>query len=246
MRELADETLPAFTTMNDFALTTLAHHPNETPSTPTPLADNTAASEKAVHAKDAPVSGNRVWPLVLGVHITLFNVFGYAMSYRESGSYYAESVGVTPYAINVSVRLALAAILIPTIIVILIATFGRPFRLSGGLAAIYSAATFLYLGGIPQQFYRSKSSVDFIWANFIFIAPSAFILPSVTISLVSMRFNNKDKFLAIGLALSGAATGGIMVPLAVQRLCPWIGRESLNWVLVVVGVVTLLCSNVLL
>ncbi|KAG0641060.1 hypothetical protein HOY80DRAFT_956217 [Tuber brumale] len=61
-----------------------------------------------------------------------------------------------------------------------------------------------------------------------------------------MRFKNKDKFLAIGLAMSAAPTGGTVPPLAVQRLCPWIGLKSMTWVLVVVGVVTLLCSNVLL
>ncbi|KAG0138220.1 hypothetical protein HOY82DRAFT_534884 [Tuber indicum] len=167
-------------------------------------------------------------------------------SYCASASYYVESSGVTWSAIAACGKLLMFTGLISAMFAVIIGTTTADRRLPSCIVALYSTATVIHLVGIAEISYKGKTTVSFIVLHVLLMVPASFFLSFVTIALSWTRCNKTEtKFFAICVALAGAPIGAIVAPGAVERLCLRIGLEATNWVLVAIGAVTMLFSNMI-
>ncbi|RPA95459.1 MFS general substrate transporter, partial [Choiromyces venosus 120613-1] len=160
-------------------------------------------------------------------------------SYGVFQSYYVETLGVSLSAISWVGSMQI-------FILFFLGTFTGHGLDAGYFRHLYAAGTFLLLLGIFMTSLATEYRQLFLSQGVcIGIANSLLFCP--TLGLVSTYFNKKKSF-AVGLAVVGYATGGIVLPLVVQRLLPRIGFA---WTIKVVGLitvitaVTMLCSNLM-
>ncbi|KAG0138264.1 hypothetical protein HOY82DRAFT_640456 [Tuber indicum] len=180
--------------------------------------------------------GLRGWLHVMGVHIAMFNAFGYAMNCLESRSHYAERWAQSPSRFIWIVVAHLVGIFIGMCV-----GHGPP---SQSFRRVYTVATLARLIAAILGYY-SQNVATFFLLQGIIVGVSNVLISCYAVELISPHFC-KTKHMAIGLALAGAPTGGALLPLVVQRLAPRIGFPWTHNVVVIISAVTMLCANLLL
>ncbi|KAG0641641.1 hypothetical protein HOY80DRAFT_1038554 [Tuber brumale] len=171
---------------------------------------------------------------VLGVHLTMFNIIGYANSWPETQPYFAETLGQSLSKISVVVYVQIFGLIMgmffcPTL------TNPRDFRY------LYGMGTLLLIIGIT-----TASSSATYWRLFfsqgVCVGIANALLCCYAAAMILTYFNNR-KFLALGFALAGGPTGGTVISLVIRRMME---RVGFAWAMGAVGFIsagTLLYAN---
>ncbi|KAG0134474.1 hypothetical protein HOY82DRAFT_554159 [Tuber indicum] len=196
---------------------------------PPAIVENAVAEEREEPSDDGLV----VWSQVLGVHITMFNTFGYEMAWLEAQNYYTKTLGQPLPKILVVVYLQAVGLLI--------GMFYYRWPNAGDFRHLYAMGTLLLILGIS-----TASSSTTYWQLFfsqgVCLGIANTLLCGYASGMLSTYLYN-DKTLALGLALAGAPTGVIVFSLVIRRM---LARVGFAWAMGVVGFIsagTLLCAN---
>ncbi|KAL8695209.1 MAG: hypothetical protein Q9218_000247 [Villophora microphyllina] len=157
-----------------------------------------------------PDGGLQAWTQALMGHLIVFNTWGYIISFGVFQSYYVTTLNHPPADISWvgSVQIFL---------LFFIGTFSGRATDYGLFRATFLLGSFLLLFGV----FMTSLSTRY-WQLFL-------------AQVLSTYFSRK-RALAIGIAASGSATGGIVFPVIVQQLLPKIGFA---WTVRVLGFVML-------
>ncbi|CUS12212.1 unnamed protein product [Tuber aestivum] len=211
---------------------------------PTSFEDPVGEREKLVFVDDPPDGGLTAWLQVLGVHITalLDLVRSYGSHPRcfqccgQLQSYYVETLGASPAFFWIRCMQAFGLF------------FLAAFTACGPDARLfryrYTVGTFLFLFGI----FAAPLATTY-WQLFltqgVCVGIANGLLSCSMFGLVSSYFK-EQRFLAVGLAYIGVASGGALLPVVVQRLQPRIGFEGAMRVVGLIAMATMLCPNLIL
>ncbi|KAI9748721.1 MAG: hypothetical protein M4579_007139 [Chaenotheca gracillima] len=179
-----------------------------------------------------PDGGRKAWIQVLMVHLIIFNTWGYINSFGVFQTYYITTLGHPPSDISWvgSVQIFL---------LFFIGTFSGRATDAGLFRHVLLLGSVLQLVGVFTTSLATK-----YWQLFLAqglctgIGNGLVFCPAL--SLLSTYFSKK-RSLAMGIAASGSATGGLVFPAIVQQLLP---RAGFPWTLRVVGFVILVITIV--
>ncbi|KAI9801724.1 MAG: hypothetical protein M1833_002406 [Piccolia ochrophora] len=174
-----------------------------------------------------PDGGLVAWTQVIMGHLVVFNTWGYISSFGVFQSYYAEALSHPPSDISWvgSVQIFL---------LFFVGTFSGRATDAGYFHQTFLAGSILVVLGI----FMTSLATEY-WQLFLAqgvctgLGNGLVFCPSL--SLLSTYFS-KHRSLAIGIAASGSATGGLVYPAMVQQLLPRIGFP---WTIRAVGFVAL-------
>ena len=174
-----------------------------------------------------PDGGFWAWAQVLMGHLVLFNTWGYINSFGFFQAYYTDVLGFSPSDVSwiVSVQIFLLSF---------IGVFSGRFMDAGYYHHTLIGGSVLQLLAV----FVTPSARSY-WQ--IFLAQGVCggigdgLLFCPTVALVSTYFTKK-RSMAMAIALSGSATGGIIFPLVGQQLQPKVGY---GWTVRVMGFIIL-------
>ena len=174
-----------------------------------------------------PDGGLQAWTQALVGHIVVFNTWGYISSFGVFQTYYATALNHPPSDISWvgSVQI---------FFLFFVGTFSGRATDAGWFRSVFTAGSLLLLIGV----FMTSLSTEY-WQ--LFLAQGVCtglgngLLFCPALSLLSTYFTKK-RSLAIGIAASGSATGGLIFPAIVEVLLPKIGFP---WTVRVLGFVML-------
>jgi predicted MFS family arabinose efflux permease len=214
---------------NDNADSALKRHPTATSQANTVLARTISLvrTRESVNPGPPPDGGFQAWSQVALVHLVICNTWGYINSYGVFQTYYTETLGRTPSDISWvgSVQIFL---------LFFIGTFsGRAtdagfFKFTWTMGAIIEVVS-IFLTSLCTKYWQlflSQGILQGIGCGLMF-CPTLALLPT---------YFSKRRALALGLAVSGSATGGMVFPAVVMRLLPRVGYA---WTMRTLGFITL-------
>ena len=171
---------------------------------------------------------------MLAGHLVLINCWGYIGSFGLFQSYYTSTLAATPSAISWigSVQMLL---------LYFVGTFSGRALDAGYFHVVLSAGCFLQVLGVFTTSVASEYSHLFL-AHGICKGLGDGLVFCPTISLVATYFSKK-RAMAMAIAASGGASGGIIFPLIAQQLLSLIG---FGWTVRVMGFVILVNSVIAL
>ena len=178
----------------------------------------------------APDGGTTAWIQVLCTHLTIFNTFGFFISFGVYQTYYEHTLGIAPSTIS----------WIGSIQVFLlfgIGTFSGRATDAGLFRHVYIAGSVFQIVGI---FTMAESTR--LWHLFLSqavcmgIANGLQFCPSM--ALVSTYFVKRRAF-ALGFTALGSCTGGVIFPVIVQQCLP---RLGFPWTIRIIGFIMLVLN----
>ncbi|MCJ1362174.1 hypothetical protein MMC16_001276 [Acarospora aff. strigata] len=181
-----------------------------------------------------PDGGLGAWVQVLMGHLVVFNSWGYINSFGVFQTYYVTALNQSPSAISWvgSVQIFL---------LFFVGTFSGRATDAGYFRITIAFGSFFQLLGVFMTSLCTKYWQLFL-AQGLCTGLGNGLLFCPTLSLMSTYFSKK-RSLAIGIAASGSATGGLVFPAIVQQLLPRIGFpwtvRVLAFVMLVLQAVTL-------
>jgi peptide chain release factor 1 len=208
----------------------LESQPKQEPIHPEDLIARISTIDRAYQASP-PDGGLRAWCQVLAGHLTVFNTWGYLISFGIFQPYYVQMLSIDSSAIAWigSVQICL---------VFLVGTFaGRAFD-AGYYKVALVIGTLMQLVGIVTTSVAHEYWQVFL-AQGICQGLGCGIVFAPTVANVSTYFSSK-KSIAISLSACGGATGGMVFPLMAQQLLPRIG---FSWTVRAMGLVVLASST---
>ncbi|KAF8243155.1 MFS monocarboxylate transporter-like protein [Wilcoxina mikolae CBS 423.85] len=174
-----------------------------------------------------PDGGLRAWLQVLGAHLTIFTTWGFINSFGVFQAYYVDALNSPPSTVSWigSIQIFL--------LFLLGSITGR--ALDGGFFfAVYRTGCFCVILGVFMTSLGTQYWHIFVSQGLLCGIGSGMIFcPSI--ALCSTYFQ-KRRSLALGMCASGSATGGIIIPLMVQKLLP---RVGFPWTIRALGFVCL-------
>lgn len=187
----------------------------------------TFADSETITPPLAPDDGFKAWTQVLMGHLVSFNSWGYLNSFGLFQSYYATSLSATPSAIS----------WIGSIQILLSFLVGR---ISGrALDAGYLRVT-LALGSLLQLLGIFMTSISTRYWHVLLaqgickgLGDGLIFCPAVA---VVPTYFTKKRSVAMAIAASGTATGGLIFPVIAQQLMP---RVGFGWTVRTMGFVVL-------
>lgn len=174
-----------------------------------------------------PDGGLTAWTQVIMGHLIVFNTWGYINSFGVFQTYYVATLGHPPSDISWvgSVQIFL---------LFFVGTFSGRATDYGLFRITFLIGSILQLVGVFMTSLSTKYWQLFL-AQGICTGLGNGLIFCPALSLLSTYFTTK-RSLAIGIAASGSATGGVVFPVIVQQLLPKIGFA---WTVRVVGFVML-------
>lgn len=161
-----------------------------------------------------PDGGFQAWLQIALAHMVIFNTWGYINSFGVFQTYYTETLGRSPSDISWvgSIQIFL---------LFFIGTFsGRAtdagyFKLTWTMGAVIELFSIFMTSLCTQywQFFLAQGIGQGIGCGLMF-CPTLALLPT---------YFTKKRALAIGMAASGSATGGLVFPSVIMRLLPRVG-----------------------
>lgn len=174
-----------------------------------------------------PDGGWQAWTQAFASHIVIFNTWGYVNSFGVFQTYYVAALDHPPSDISWvgSVQIFL---------LFFVGTFSGRATDAGYFRLVFLSGSFLFLLGV---FMTSLSTQywQFFLAQGVATGLGNGLLFCPTLTLLSTYFS-KHRAVAIGIAASGSATGGLVFPAIVECLLPKIGFA---WTMRVLGFVML-------
>ncbi|KAH8147985.1 uncharacterized protein LAJ45_08087 [Morchella importuna] len=180
-----------------------------------------------VEVEKPPDGGWQAWLMVFGVHLTIFNTWGYINAFGVFQAYYVEAFNETPSTISWvgSIQIFLLFFLGTFTGRALDAGYFRPMYFVGSIMVC--------LGMFTASCARTYWQIFLSHGLCVGIGGGMLFCPSM--ALCSTYFQKKKSF-ALGIAASGSATGGIVIPVVVKTLLPQVGFA---WTMRTVGLITL-------
>ncbi|KAH7061239.1 major facilitator superfamily domain-containing protein [Macrophomina phaseolina] len=168
----------------------------------------------SINPPPAPNGGFVAWSQAAAAHLVIFNCWGYISSFGLFQSYYTTTFSVTPSAISWigSVQILL---------IYFIGTFSGRALDGGHFRPITTLGFALQVVGV-----FSTSACTHYWQLFLAqgickgLGDGLVFCP--TVALVATYFTTR-RSLAIGIAATGGASGGIVFPLIARQLLPRVG-----------------------
>ncbi|KAI9881175.1 MAG: hypothetical protein M1830_007153 [Pleopsidium flavum] len=181
-----------------------------------------------------PDGGLKAWTQVLMGHLVIFNTWGYINSFGVFQTYYVTTLNHPPSDISWvgSVQIFL---------LFFVGTFSGRATDAGYFRIVIAFGSLLQLLGVFMTSLCTRYWQLFL-AQGLCTGLGNGLLFCPTLSLMSTYFTKK-RSLAIGIAASGSATGGLVFPVIVQQLLPKIGFP---WTVRVLGFVMLVLQAVTL
>jgi predicted MFS family arabinose efflux permease len=174
-----------------------------------------------------PDGGRRAWTQAFMGHIVIFTTWGYINSYGVFQNHYTSTLPQTPSAIAWigSVQI---------FFLFFVGTLSGRMTDAGLFRLVFAIGTVAQLLGIFMtslcteywQLFLAQGVLTGIGNGFLFCP---------TLALASSYFTKK-RSLAIGIAASGSATGGMVFPALIEQLLPRIGFA---WTIRVIGFIVL-------
>ncbi|KAL1983105.1 hypothetical protein VTN96DRAFT_518 [Rasamsonia emersonii] len=174
-----------------------------------------------------PDGGFKAWTQVALAHLVICNTWGYINSFGVFQTYYTETLGHSPSDISWvgSIQIFL---------LFFIGTFSGRATDAGFFKFTWSVGAIIEIFGIFMtslckkywQFFLAQGIVQGIGCGLMF-CPTLSLLPT---------YFSKRRALAMGLAASGSATGGMVFPAVVMSLLPRVGYA---WTMRTLGFITL-------
>jgi len=165
----------------------------------------------------APDGGWTAWSQSIGVHLVIFSTWGYVNSFGLFQTYYSTSLVPARSASDIawigSVQVWLLFFIGTFSGRLTDAGYFRPVFLCGCAMQLLGTFTASAAGGSYWQLFLSQGVVTGI-ANGLLFCPCLSLLAS---------YFSKHRAVALGLAASGSATGGMVLPAMVETLLPRIG-----------------------
>lgn len=161
-----------------------------------------------------PDGGIRAWTQALMGHLVVFNVWGYVNTFGVFQAYYASKLGHPPSDISWvgSVQIFL---------LFFVGTFSGRATDYGLFRLTFSAGSVFLVLGVFMTSLCNKYWQLFL-AQGVCTGLGNGLLFCPSLALLSTYFS-KNRSLAIGVAASGTATGGVIYPIIVQQLLTKIG-----------------------
>jgi len=181
-----------------------------------------------------PDGGLKAWTQVLMGHLVVFNTWGYINSFGVFQTYYVTTLNHPPSDISWvgSVQIFL---------LFFVGTFSGRATDAGYFRIVIAFGSLLQLLGVFMTSLSTRYWQLFL-AQGLCTGLGNGLLFCPTLSLMSTYFTKK-RSLAIGIAASGSATGGLVFPVIVQQLLPKIGFP---WTVRVLGFVMFVLQAVTL
>lgn len=179
-----------------------------------------------------PDGGLNAWMQVALGHLVILNTWGFINSFGVFQTYYVSELHQTPSAISWIGSMQV-------FLIFFIGTFTGRLTDAGYFLPVFTLGSLL---GVFGMFMTSLSTQ--YWQIFLAqgvccgLGNGCLFCPAL--STLSTYFSSK-RALAIGIAASGSATGGIIFPLMVQRLLPQIGFP---WTMRALAFVQLFCLSI--
>ncbi|PYH95225.1 MFS monocarboxylate transporter [Aspergillus ellipticus CBS 707.79] len=174
-----------------------------------------------------PDGGFKAWSQVALAHLVIFNTWGYINSFGVFQTYYTNTLGRTPSDISWvgSIQIFL---------LFFVGTFSGRATDAGYFKAI------LIVGSVLELFCIFMASIcteywQLFLAQGVGQGLGCGLMFCPTIALIPTYFT-KHRAIAIGIAASGSATGGLVFPAVVMRLLPSIGY---GWTMRTLGFISL-------
>ncbi|KAF2161443.1 hypothetical protein M409DRAFT_69788 [Zasmidium cellare ATCC 36951] len=192
--------------------------PLSTPSEPP------SATKPTVSQQDG---GAYAWTQVFLGHLALFNTWGYINSFGVFQEHYTRTLHRAPSDISWVGSLQIS-------LLFLVGTVGGRAMDAGYFKAVFMTGSFLqvlsvFMTSICKTYWQILLAQGLCngLGNGLVFCPSFALLG---------RIFSKNRALAIGVAATGSATGGVVIPIIAQRLLPRIG---FGWTMRVIGFVML-------
>jgi MFS family permease len=179
-----------------------------------------------------PDGGFRAWLMSFMGHLVIFNTWGFISSFGVFQTYYVNTLRHPPSDISWigSVQIFL---------LFFIGTASGRATDAGLFRPIFVAGCFFQLLGLFMTSLATKYWQLFL-AQGVCIGVGNGLQFCPTMSLISTYFSKK-RALAMGVAATGSATGGLVYPVIVQQLLPKVG---FGWTMRVLGFVTIASSAI--
>jgi len=194
-----------------------------------------SAASSWVDPGPPPDGGRLAWTQAFMGHLVIFTTWGYVSSYGAFQAYYVEALGHPPSDISWvgSVQIFL---------LFFISTFTGRAMDAGLFRPIFAVGLFLQLLGVFMTSLSTKYWQLFL-AQGICTGIGNGMQFAPTMALISTYFTS-HKTLAIAIAASGTATGGMLFPGLVEALLPRIGFpwtiRVLGFIMLPIGLVSLM------
>ena len=174
-----------------------------------------------------PDGGLRAWTQAFMGHLVVFNVWGYVNTFGVFQAHYASTLGHPPSDISWvgSVQIFL---------LFFVGTFSGRATDAGLFRVTFAAGSFFLVFGIFMTSLATEYWQIFL-AQGVCTGLGNGLLFCPSLALLSTYFTT-HRSLAIGVAASGTATGGVIYPIIVQRL---LGHVGFAWTVRVIGFVAL-------
>ncbi|KAI9806375.1 MAG: hypothetical protein M1825_006490 [Sarcosagium campestre] len=194
----------------------------------------TRASNKSscIDPGPPPDGGLRAWLQVLMGHLIVFNTWGFITSFGVFQTYYTESLGVRPSDVSWVGTVQI-------FLLFFVGTGSGRLTDAGFFHETIFAGSFLVVLGIFMTSLSTQYWQLFL-AQGICTGLGNGLLFCPALSLISTYFS-KHRAIAMAMAASGTASGGLVIPAMVQQLLPKIG---FGWTMRAVGLVVLTTSVV--
>ncbi|KAK5171619.1 hypothetical protein LTR04_000623 [Oleoguttula sp. CCFEE 6159] len=178
-----------------------------------------------------PDGGFLAWSQAILGHLVILNTWGYISSFGVFQTYYTTTLGHPPSDTSWVGSFQI-------FLLFFVGTFSGRALDGGYFRHVFIAGAFLQLLGV---FMTSLSTTywQLFLAQVICTGLGNGLQFCPTMSLISTYFS-KNRSMAIGIAATGSATGGLIFPAIVQNLLPKIG---FGWTVRVLGFVMLACSS---
>ncbi|KAK4990380.1 hypothetical protein LTR50_002554 [Elasticomyces elasticus] len=178
-----------------------------------------------------PDGGLLAWTQAVMAHLVIFSTWGYISSFGLFQSYYEAALGVPPS--NISWVGSVQVFLL-----FFIGTFSGRALDAGFFHPVFISGVILQLLGVFMTSLATKYWQLFL-AQGICNGIGGGLMFCPTMSLLSTYFL-RNRSMAIGIAASGTATGGLVFPAIARQLLP---RVGFSWTVRVMGFVMLAINS---